>query len=77
MLDRTVLLQMRLRGLVQGRALLAQPVRQEGQVAAVSGQRVGRQAVLQPEAVNETIDRALARGQHQSSLSFCWSTTFL
>ena len=67
MFNRKVLLQMRLGGLVQAQALFTQPVCKEAQVTAVSGQRVGRQTILQPEGVNEAIDRTLALGQHQSS----------
>ncbi|MNT83032.1 hypothetical protein D3C72_2228460 [compost metagenome] len=36
-----------------------QPAREAGQVSAVGGQRVGGQAVLQPDGVNEGVDIGL------------------
>jgi len=54
-----------------------QPVGEQAQIAFVGGQRVGRQTIFQPEGIGKTVDDLLAGGMHQSSLSFCVSTTFL
>jgi len=78
-------LQMALFGLVQRQPLRGlQPLGQQSQIATVSGQGVGRQPVFKPEGIDESVDGHLAvrvhqasRFQVQSSLSFCWSTTFL
>ena len=63
---------------------LRQPLRQQRQVAPVCGERIGRQAVLDPERVDEGVDRLGARRPQRerglaahSSLSFCLTTTCL
>jgi hypothetical protein len=43
-------------------ALFAQPLREQREVAAVGGQRVLRQAVLEPERVDEVVDVGSLRG---------------
>ena len=54
-----------------------QPVGKQSQVTPVSRQGVGRQAIFEPEGIGKAVDDLLAGGVHQSSLSFCVSTTFL
>ena len=55
---------------VQSQAgVIGQPLRVKAQVAPVGGQRVGRQSVLDPHGIDETIDRccAVLRGGHGDS----------
>ena len=62
------------------------PFGEEREVAPVRRQRVGRQALLDPDRVDEAVDRCRAGRGHgrtgaaappYSSLSFCAATTFL
>ena len=64
----------------------ASQAREQRQVAPIGGERVGGEAVLDPERVDETVDRCraavlMATGPDDSplysSVSFCAATTFL
>ncbi len=65
----------------QGLAVGTQPGVEQGQVATVGIERVFRQPLFEPEAVDEGRQRGvlvgLLRLGHQSSLSFCLATTSL
>ena len=56
-----------------------EPGGEQRQVAAIGGQRVGGEAVLDPQRLDEAIDRLGIRGGRRvhSSVSFCVTTTFL
>jgi hypothetical protein len=71
--------QVALAGVEQGDAAVArEPAGEQRQVAAIGGERVGGEPLLDPERVDESVDRRRARRlSAHSSLSFCAATTFL
>ena len=55
--------------LIEGGLLVGQPLRVQRQVAPVGGQRVARQAVLQPQGVHKGVDGVQTGSKHPKTIA--------
>jgi hypothetical protein len=73
MARREVAVQVRLRGRMELAAALHQPLLVQRQVAAVGGERVARQTLLQPEGIDEGVDLSHGGSRAAGSAARTWA----